>query len=66
MTSRETTRMASQPGSTPTTDKRHVDRDEQRLVGERVDIGAELAAHVEAPGDEAVDRVRNAGGDEQR
>ena len=65
MTSRDTTTMASQPGSTPTTDRRDVDRDEERLVGERVDIGAELAAHVEAPGDEAVDRVRDSRHDEQ-
>ena len=35
--------------------ERDVDRDEQRLVGERVEHGAELAAHVEALGDEAVE-----------
>ncbi len=38
--------------------ERHVDGDEERLVGERIEIGAELAAHVEAPGDDAVGRVR--------
>ena len=66
MMSRDTTTMASQPGSTPMTASADVDRDEQRLVGDGVEIGAELGAHVEAPGDEAVDGVRSACHDEQQ
>ena len=45
--------------------ERAEDRDEQRLVGDRVEIGAELGGGVEALGDEAVGRVRQPGEDEE-
>src|ERR1051326_7026907 len=46
--------------------ERHVDRHDQGLVGERIEIGAEFARHVEALGQEAVDGVADAGDHEQR
>ena len=46
--------------------ERHVDRHDQHLVGQRIEIGAELGLHAEALGQEAVDRVADAGGEEQQ
>ena len=46
--------------------QRNIDRHDQRLVGERVEIGAELARHVEALGKKAIDRVADPGRQEQR
>src|SRR3954468_6242407 len=43
----------------------HVDRDDERLVSERVEIRAERARHVEALGEEAVDGVTDARRQEQ-
>ncbi len=43
----------------------HEDGDEQRLVGDRVEIGAELGGGPEPLGDEAVSGVGKAGEDEQ-
>ena len=41
--------------------QRNIDRNQQRLVGERIEIGAEFRAQIEFFGDKAVDRVGNAG-----
>ncbi len=46
--------------------ERHIDRYDQRLVGQRIEIGAELARHVKALGEEAVDGVADPGHQEQR
>jgi hypothetical protein len=43
---------------------RNIDRHQQRLVGERIEIGAELAAPTPAAGDGAIDAVADAGHDE--
>ena len=66
MMSRDTTRITSQRGITPVMPSVDVDRDDQRLVGERIEIGAELGRHAEALGEEAVDGVADAGGEEQQ
>src|SRR5664279_2128942 len=42
-----------------------VDRDDQRLVGERIEIGTQFGGHAEALGEKAVDGVAHAGGQEQ-
>src|SRR4029079_976672 len=44
--------------------ERDIDRDQQRLVGERIEQGAQFALHVEALGQEAVDGVADACNDE--
>src|SRR6185369_15770707 len=46
--------------------ERDEDRHQQRLVGERVEQGAQLARHVEPLGEKAVDGVADAGNDEDR
>ena len=66
MMSRDTTRMTSQRGITSVMPSVTIDRDDQRLVGQRIEIGAELARHAEALGEKAVDRVAHAGGEEQQ
>ena len=63
--SRLTTSTISQAGSAPLKPSVHEDRDEQRLVGDRIEIGAELRGCVEALGDEPVRRIRHAGDDEE-
>src|ERR1700688_952404 len=45
--------------------ERNVDRYDQRLVGQGIEIGAELARHVEALGEEAIDAVADPGRQEQ-
>ena len=60
MMSRETTRITIQSGITAGDAERDVDRHDQHLVGERIEIGAELGRHAEALGEEAVDRVADA------
>ena len=65
MMSRETTRMTSQSGIGADDRERDIDRNQHRLVGERVEIGAERGRHAEALGQKAVDRVADAGGEEQ-
>ena len=65
MISRDTTRITSQPRDFPVDPERDIDRNDQRLVGERVEIGAEHGGHVEALGEKAVDGVADAGGEEQ-
>src|SRR5215470_2504251 len=44
--------------------KRDVDRHDQRLVRQRIEVGADLAGHAEALGQESVDRVAHAGSEE--
>ena len=66
MMSRETTRMTSEIGSAPAIAERDIDRHDQRLVGQRIEIGAELARHAEALGQEAVDGVAHPGRQEQK
>ena len=46
--------------------ERNVDRHDQRLVSQRIDERAELAGHVEALGDEAVDRIADPGRQKQK
>ena len=46
--------------------ERDVDRNDQHLVGERIEIGAELGGHAEALGEEAVDRIADGGHHEQQ
>jgi len=46
--------------------ERHIDRHDHRLVGERIEIGAKLGRHAEALGEKAVDRVADAGCQEQQ
>ena len=54
-----------EPGRQLTPDaQRDEDRDEQQLVGERIEIGAELRRPAEALGEKAVDAVRDARDDE--
>ena len=65
MMSRDTTRMTSQQRQRAGDAQRHIDRDDQRLVGQRIEIGAELARHVEALGEKAVDGVADPGDQEQ-
>jgi hypothetical protein len=45
--------------------ERDVDRDQHRLVRERIKIGTELGAHAKALGQKAVDGVGDAGCQEQ-
>jgi phosphoribosylformylglycinamidine cyclo-ligase len=40
--------------------KRNVNRHQQRLVGQRIKIGAKLCAHIKAPRDKAIDSIRDA------
>jgi len=63
MMSRETTRITIQRGMAPDA-QCHVDRDQERLVGERVEESTQLARHVEALGQEAIDGVADAGDQE--
>ena len=44
-------------GQHPIDRERHVDRHEQRPVGQRIEIRAKFAAQIEALGDEAIDGV---------
>src|SRR3984957_12515611 len=46
--------------------KRHIDRDQQRLVRERIEQRPQFAGHIEALGEKTVDRVANARDDEDR
>ena len=64
--SRDTTRMTIQQRDHLGDAERHVDRDDQHLVGQRIEIGAEFGLHAEALGQEAVDRVADGGGQEQQ
>ena len=64
--SRDTTRMTIQRGTAPQIPSATIDRDQQRLVGQRIEQGAQFARHVEALGEKAVDRVADAGDDEDR
>ena len=66
MMSRETTRITSEIGKRAGDAKRDIDRHDQRLVGQRVEIGAKLARHVEALGEKAVHRIADPGNQEQR
>ncbi len=66
MMSRETTRMTSEIGKRGGDTKRNVNRNDQRLVGQRIDVGAEFARHMEALGEKAVDGVADAGGQKQK
>ena len=45
--------------------ERDIDRDQHRLVGERIEIGAELGRHAEAFRQEPVHGVADAGGEKQ-
>src|SRR5262249_39939932 len=46
--------------------ERDVDRHQQRFVGEGIEQRTELAGHIESLGEEAIDRVADAGNDEDR
>ena len=63
--SRNTTRMASQSGSTCHRGQRDIHRHQQRLVGHRVEQRAHRVASAVAAGQPAVERVGQAGGEEQ-
>src|SRR5262249_9111312 len=45
--------------------ERYIDGDDQRLVGQRIKVGAKLALHVEALGEEAVYGIADACGEKQ-
>ena len=64
-TSRNTTRMASQSGSTVTAASVTYIDHQQRLVGDRIEQRADGVAAAVAPRQPAVHRVGQAGGEEQ-